>query len=65
MKRKSKGLSQMIGTTVVASLVENNLLPMLNPLVPCILMDKKCIQIVMYDCLADVPFNLRRIFIIY
>lgn len=53
MKRKSTVLSQVMGTTVVASFVEKEH-PMLNPSVPCILMDKRCIQIVMYDCVADV-----------
>ncbi len=54
LKRTIKKISQTIATTVLASFTEKNLHPTLNPLVPCILIDCRYIQIVMYDCDADV-----------
>ncbi len=54
IKRKSRHLSRAIGSVVLSSFVEHNLHKDLNSLVPLFLLNSQSLQILMYDCKADV-----------
>ncbi len=54
IKIKSLHLSQAIGSVVLSSFVEHNLHKDLNSLVPLFLLNCQSLQILMYDCKADV-----------
>ncbi len=54
IKRKSRHLSQAIGSVVLSSFVEHNLHKDLNSLVPLFLLNCQSLQILMYDCKTDV-----------
>ena len=48
-----KGLSQAIGSAVVASFVERKLHPKLAPLYPCIFLNCSSVTFIFYDCEND------------
>ncbi len=54
VKKHSVHSSQAIGTVVLSSFIEHNIHTDLNSLVPCILINCYTVQILMYDCVADV-----------
>ena len=63
LKRKSKGLSQAIGSAILASFIERKRHPTLQPLYPCIFMNCSTVTFLFYDCENDFlvitdPINL-------
>ena len=46
--------NQLIATNIVASFTENGLNPVLNPLVPSIMMSAHRVLVSLYDCVNDV-----------
>lgn len=61
LKRKGKGLSQAIGSAILASFIESNLHPNFNHLFPCIFMNCTMVQFIYYDCEKDVLLITEKI----
>lgn len=54
LKRKGKGISQAIGSAILASFVDNKLHPEENPVFPCIFLNCTKFRVILYDCKKDV-----------
>ena len=60
-KSQVKHCFQAIGIVVLSSFIENNLHPLLNSMVPRILVNCKTVQVLLYDCRKDVLFITEKV----
>ena len=60
-KRQVKHCSQAIGIVVLSSFIENNLHLLLNSMVPCIFVNCKTVQVLLYDRHKDILFITEKV----